>query len=103
MSDIIQAMSILRSALSEYSSDPYSLCNAIEEALVLMPREKAGKPIARATAKKVTPSIMRMVMHTFKRDPTRSNRSIGRKHGIDGGRVSEIINGKRSFKTGEMK
>lgn len=103
MSDIPKAMSLLNTALRYCEDDPEDLCEAIRQALALMPRKKPGKPVARATAKKVTPAIMGEVMILFRQNPYRSNRSMGLELGIDGGRVSEIINGHRDFKTGDMK
>jgi len=49
-------------------------------------------PIA---ARKVTPELERRVISYARRNPQQPMRTIGRRFGIDQGRVSEILAGKR--------
>jgi hypothetical protein len=50
---------------------------------------------ARAKALHVTEDMAERVRAYCKAHPDLSNREVGRAHGIDGGRVSEILYGKR--------
>lgn len=49
----------------------------------------------RTTALKVTPALAARVRAYFKAHPDENNRTIGARFQIDGGRVSEILFGKR--------
>jgi hypothetical protein len=50
---------------------------------------------ARVSARRVTPEIAREVRDLVRAEPRLTNREIGRRLGIDGGRVSEVLAGKR--------
>jgi hypothetical protein len=54
------------------------------------------KPVVRMTAKHVTPEIEAAVRDYCARHPTAIFREVGLRFGIDGGRVSEIVSGKRA-------
>lgn len=62
----------------------------------LMFRNQYGKPVARTNQAKIDKQKVLDVLETFRTNPNQSNRRMGRQHGIDGGRVSEIINGYRT-------
>lgn len=58
---------------------------------------KRRPPVRHApvAARKVTPEITRAIRATARANPDLTNREIGRLHGVDGGRVSETLAGKR--------
>jgi len=61
----------------------------------LLVRQQSGRR-APTQRKKVTPSIIASVKQIAKDNPTMTMEAIGRRHDIDGGRVSEILAGLRS-------
>ena len=71
---------------------------AMAERLTLLAHETKRRPPtkrAKKTSVRVTAAIRADVKRTHKAHPSWSNARIGRKYPIDGGRVSEIISGKR--------
>lgn len=72
--------------------------NQIEDVIAgLLFRRATGKPAkARKTARKITGEVVRDVLEYYAAHPSMHIRDIGRAFGIDGGRVSEIINGLRT-------
>lgn len=65
-----------------------------EEVLPLMTRQVQKVP-AHTTARKITDEIIYAVLDDYELEPDISHRARGRRFGIDGGRVSEILNGVR--------
>lgn len=58
---------------------------------------------ARTVAKKVTPEIVREVLRRKAQRPELTYQEIGSLVGINGGRVSEIVNGQRTVENPSMK
>lgn len=63
------------------------------EVLPLLYRRKPIKPYARAKAKKVTAEYRDAVKQHAKVEPFMSHRERGQLFGMDGGRISEILQG----------
>jgi hypothetical protein len=81
-------------ALRLFSVGQSGEADEILNAVDLMYRRSAIKRAA-PRARKITPEISRSVRTYFRENPTASNREIGQRFGIDGGRVSEILHGLR--------
>jgi predicted XRE-type DNA-binding protein len=62
----------------------------------LMYRNIRKKPKARTKQVKITPALVREIKAFVKQNSLLHERDIGRKFGVDGGRVSEIIQGHRT-------
>ena len=54
------------------------------------------KPVARTRQVKITSELVEAILAANKESPHLHNRIIGRHYGVDGGRVSEIIQGDRT-------
>lgn len=61
----------------------------------LMQRDPLTRPKAPAKSKPITDRIKTSIKQYATYHPTMSHREIGHLHGIDGGRVSEVLAGKR--------
>jgi hypothetical protein len=72
---------------------PPDIAAALMECLPLLRRKSYKLRYGRQTAKPVTAAIRDAVKAAVRADPGVANRDIGRRFGIDGGRVSEIIAG----------
>lgn len=90
MSNIPKAMARLSDALVRIE-DAKQL---VKEAMLLMPRAR-NQPRAPATAKKVTPQTKADIKRLRQQYPKMAMREIGRRTGVDQGRVSEVLNGLR--------
>jgi hypothetical protein len=69
----------------------------------LMHRIITKPRVARATAVRINAEVVAFVLELITRNPNKSNRWIGRKAGIDGGRVSEIQAGHRTIDNPTMR
>lgn len=69
----------------------------------LMCRRTPAKPIARAKTRKIDGELVQRVLQHHKQHPHMSNRERGAIFGIDGGRVSEIIQGLRTPESPDIK
>ena len=58
--------------------------------------KSAGKRTAKPKQVKITSQVVRNVLADLATNPAGHYRHIGRRHGIDGGRVSEIASGLRT-------
>jgi len=91
MSNIVRAREILREVIADTSSN--YIAERLGEALSLMTREKAVKK-SRPVRVKITPHIRREIKSLAKQGL--SHHSIATRVGLrNGGRVSEVLNGKR--------
>jgi type II secretory pathway component PulC len=66
------------------------------EVLMAQTRRVYRKPVTRIRARAVTPEIEDAVREYCARNPTMIFREVGLVFNIDGGRVSEIVSGKRA-------
>jgi hypothetical protein len=74
-------------------SAPPDIADELRAILPLLKRDQHKPRYGRTTAKRVTAAIRDAVKAAVMADPSAPNRDIGRRFGIDGGRVSEIIAG----------
>jgi hypothetical protein len=91
MSDIPRARELLNTALE--CEAPDNIKHHVREALELMTRQSPIKRAA-AMARTMDADLVRKIKATVRRLPNRSNREIGSMFNVDGGRVSEVMNGK---------
>jgi len=73
----------------------------LRDALSLMTRKTNKRP-ARVSAPKITDEVIYGVLAVYEAYPDLAQREIGKIFGIDGGRVSEIINGLRTPQSPDM-
>jgi len=99
MSNVPKARSYVQSALDALQKGDITTAKKfLVEALPLMIREQYFRQPVAPTARKVTPQIAAEVKDYVDKHPNVTFREVGRLFHIDGGRVSEIMNGKKTLK-----
>ena len=63
----------------------------ILEVVSKMQRRKPKYPVARAKRRSLTPELAERIRNYKRSHPNMSNREIGERFGVDGGRVSEAV------------
>jgi hypothetical protein len=85
----------IRDELIAIAADLHPVVGDRIRALALETKRRSPVRRARITARKVTPELADEVEAFAARNPRLRMSEIGRRFGIDGGRVSEILAGKR--------
>lgn len=92
----------LAKRMRQYGDDSYAdKIHAIVHGLMF--RMPSTKKVARSNQAPIDKQKVLDVLYTLAASPTMSHRRIGRIHGIDGGRVSEIGSGLRTPENPSMK
>lgn len=92
--ELLEIASFLRDCGIEGMDKPAAHIEAIVNEL--MWRRSKKKRTARAKPVTWTPKLVLDIQASLLLNPTKHEREIGRMHGVDGGRISEVVHGLRT-------
>ncbi len=92
--ELLQIASYLRDCGVDGMEKPAAHIEAIVTELLW--RRSKKKRVARAKSVTWTPELVRDIQASILLNPSKHEREIGRMHGVDGGRISEVVQGQRT-------
>lgn len=95
MKDIRERVLVLAKRAETISAQAHDISTEMVALEQLLYRKKGKHPRAPRTALTITPAMAKGIRKMKADNPEMANRDIGLLYGVDGGRVSEVLNGRR--------
>ncbi len=92
--ELLEVASYLRDCGVDGMEKPAAHIEAIVAELLW--RRSKKKRVAKAKSVTWTPELVRDIQASILLNPSKHEREIGRMHGVDGGRISEVVQGQRT-------